>query len=76
MHRQGAPPPKAALTSSWKFTQDTNRSGMAPVEFKPEMQVDEMVCPHMQFEQTPGDSGEQRGPVCCSLWGYKESDTA
>lgn len=49
---------------------------MAPVEFKPEMQVDEMVCPHMQFEQIPGDSGEQRGPVCCSLWGYKESDTA
>ena len=29
---------------------------MAPVEFKSEMQVDEMVCPHVQFEQTPGDT--------------------
>ena len=28
------------------------------------------------FEQTPGDSEEQGSPVCCSLWGCKESDTA
>ena len=48
---------------------------MAPIEFKPEMQADEMVCPHVQFEQTPGDSRRQRDLVCCSLWGRKESDT-
>ena len=28
-----------------------------------------------EFEQTPGDSEEQGSPVCCSLWGCKESDT-
>ena len=28
-----------------------------------------------EFEQTPGDSGEQGSPVCCSPWGHKESDT-
>ena len=25
------------------------------------------------FEQTPGDSGEQRSVACCSLWGGKKS---
>ena len=29
-----------------------------------------------RVEQTPGDSGGQRGLVCCSPWGCKESDTA
>ena len=26
------------------------------------------------FEQTPGDSGRQRSPVHCSLWGSQRSD--
>ena len=29
-----------------------------------------------EFEQTPGDSEGQGRLVCCSPWGYKESDTA
>ena len=29
-----------------------------------------------EFEQAPGDSEGQRGLVCCSPWGHKESDTA
>ena len=29
-----------------------------------------------ELEQTPGDSGGQRSLVCCSPWGYKESDTS
>ena len=29
-----------------------------------------------EFEQIPGDGGGQGGPVCCSPWGRKESDTA
>ena len=41
---------------------------------------DEMVGWHNQlngpeFEQTPGDSGGQRGLACCSPCGHKESDT-
>ena len=28
-----------------------------------------------EFEQTPGDSGEQRSLAWCSPWGHKESDT-
>ena len=40
---------------------------------------DEMVGWHYQFdghefEQTPGDSGEQRSLACCSPWGHKELD--
>ena len=27
-----------------------------------------------EFEQTLGDSGEQRSLACCSPWGRKESD--
>ena len=27
-----------------------------------------------EFEQTLGDSAGQRGLVCCSPWGHKESD--
>ena len=27
-----------------------------------------------EFEQAPGDGEGQRGPVCCSPWGHKESD--
>ena len=27
-----------------------------------------------EFEQTLGDSGEQRSLTCCSPWGCKESD--
>ena len=27
-----------------------------------------------EFEQTLGDSEEQGGLVCCSLWDHKESD--
>ena len=27
-------------------------------------------------EQTPVDSGGQRSLVCCSPWGYKDSDTS
>ena len=27
-----------------------------------------------EFEQTLGDSKEQGGLVCCSLWDHKESD--
>ena len=27
-----------------------------------------------EFEQTPGDSEGQGSLVCCSPWGYKESD--
>ena len=27
-----------------------------------------------EFTQTLGDSGEQRSPAYCSLWGYEESD--
>jgi len=39
----------------------------------------EMVKYHHQlygheFEQTVGDSGEQRSLACCSPWGHKESD--
>ena len=41
---------------------------------------DEMVGWHLQlngheFEQAPGDSEGQGSLVCCSQWGYKESDT-
>ena len=28
-----------------------------------------------EFEQTPGDSGGQRSPACCSPGGRKKSDT-
>ena len=28
-----------------------------------------------EFEQTPGNSEGQGSLVCCSPWGYKESDT-
>ena len=28
-----------------------------------------------EFEQAPGDGGEQESLACCSLWGCKESDT-
>ena len=28
-----------------------------------------------EFEQTSGDSEEQRSLGCCSPWGHKESDT-
>ena len=28
-----------------------------------------------EFEQIPGDSGEQRSLVCCSPWGCQELDT-
>ena len=43
------------------------------------MTEDEMVGWHYQlngheFEQAPGDSEGQGSPVCCSLWGGKESD--
>ena len=43
------------------------------------MTEDEMVGWHhrlsrREFEQTPGGSEGQRGQVCCSPWGYKESD--
>ena len=27
-----------------------------------------------EFEQTLGDSGEQRSLACCSPWGHKESN--
>ena len=38
---------------------------------------DEMVRYHCrlnghEFEQTPGDSGEQKSLSCCSPWGQKE----
>ena len=38
---------------------------------------DEMVRYHCrlnghEFEQTPGDSGEQKSLSCCSSWGQKE----
>ena len=41
---------------------------------------DEMVSQHHplnghDFEQTMGDSGRQRCPLCFSPWGHKESDT-
>jgi len=44
------------------------------------MTEDEMVGGHHQlhgheFEQAPGIGDEQGGPVCCSPWGRKESDT-
>ena len=40
---------------------------------------DEMVGWHQglnghEFEQTPGNTGEERSLVCCSPWGPKESD--
>ena len=40
---------------------------------------DEMVGWHhqlngLEFDQTPGDSGEQRSLVCCSACGYKGAD--
>ena len=40
---------------------------------------DEMVGCHQrlnghEFEQTPGDSEGKESLVCCSPWGYKESD--
>ena len=43
------------------------------------MTEDEMVGWHhqligLEFEQTLGDSKEQRNLVCCSPWGHKESD--
>ena len=28
-----------------------------------------------EFEQTPGDSVEQRSLACCSPWGHRELDT-
>ena len=28
-----------------------------------------------EFEQTPGDGEGQGSLVCCSSWGFKESDT-
>ena len=28
-----------------------------------------------EFEETSGDSGGQRSLVCCSPWGWKETDT-
>ena len=45
------------------------------------MTEDEMVGWHHQldgreFEQALGDGEGQGSPVCCSLWGHKESDTA
>ena len=45
------------------------------------MTEDEMVGWHPrlnghEFEQAPGVGDEQRGLVCCSAWGHKESDTA
>ena len=44
------------------------------------MTEDEMVGWHHrlnghEFEQTPGDDGEQGSLVCCSPWGRKESGT-
>ena len=44
------------------------------------MTEDKMVGWHhrlnrQEFEQIPGDSEEQEGPVCCSPWVHKESDT-
>ena len=44
------------------------------------MTEDEMVGWHHQlnghdFEQTLGVGDGQEGPVCCSPWGCKESDT-
>ena len=36
------------------------------------MTEDEMV--GHEFEQTLGDGERQGNPVCCSLWGLKESD--
>ena len=44
------------------------------------MTEDEKVGWHHQingheFEQAPGDSEGQGSLVCCSQWGYKESDT-
>ena len=44
------------------------------------MTEDEMVGWYRQingheFEQAPGDGDGQGGLVCCSPWGYKESDT-
>ena len=43
------------------------------------MTEDEMVGWHHQldghgFGRTPGVGDGQRGPVCCSPWGRKESD--
>ena len=43
------------------------------------MTEDEMFGWHHQhngheFEQSPGDSGEQGSLACCSPWGHKESD--
>ena len=45
------------------------------------MTEDEMVGWHHQLnghesEQILGDVEGQGSPVCCSLWGLKESDTA
>ena len=44
------------------------------------MTEDEMVGSHHQlngheFEQTPEDGEGQGSLVCCSSWGFKESDT-
>ena len=44
------------------------------------MTEDEMVRKHHQFnghesEKAPGDSEGQGSLVCCSPWGFKESDT-
>ena len=44
------------------------------------MAEDEMVGWHHRLngrvcEQTPGDGEGQGSLVCCSPWGYKESDT-
>ena len=44
------------------------------------MTEDEMVGWHHQlngheFEQTPGEGGEQRRQACCRPWGHKELDT-
>ena len=45
------------------------------------MTEDEMVREHHQlngheFHQVLGAGDGQGGPVCCSPWGHKESDTA
>ena len=44
------------------------------------MAEDETVRSHQrlnghEFEQTPGDSGEQRSLACYGPWGHKELDT-
>ena len=65
-------------TKHWLTGKDPD-SGKDRRQKEKRVAKDEMVRMHHQlngheFEQTPGNSGEQRSLACCSPWGRQESD--